>query len=281
MPEFRSSRVDLGDTTVEVLEAGSGPLTFVCTHPYMDTNGRRPAGNLTDALAEAGRTLYLVPRGTGNSDPEDDPAKLGVMQTVEDLELLRRRLGIERWVVCGASTGGMTAVEYAHRYPGASRAIVSVGGAASWKFLEDPACLYNPKHPEAWREEEARNALDGTEEAGQRWIRTVLDLSLERKELLDRLASGFSISAPRLARVREELIGRWDREDDLAALPMPALIACGRHDTQCPIAASILMADRLPAGRLVVFEHSNHFPFEEEPDAFRRAILDFTETLEG
>jgi proline iminopeptidase len=281
MHEFESRRVALGETTVEVLEAGAGAATFVCTHPYLDTTGPHPAGALTDALADAGRTFYLVPRGTGGSDPEDDPAKLGVMQTVEDLDAVRTALGIESWVVCGASTGGMTAVEYACRYPAATRGFVSVGGAASWKFLEDPACIYNPAHPEAWREEEARLALDGSEDANRRWIMTVLELSLERTDLLERMAARSTISGPRLERVREELIGRWDREDDLTGLEMPALIACGRHDTQCPIAASLLMAERLPAARLAIFEHSNHFPYEEEPDAFRRAVLDFAATVEG
>ena len=46
------------------------------------------------------------------------------------------------------------------------------------------ARAYNPAHPEAWREAEARQALDGSEEANQRWIRTVLDLSLERLRYL-------------------------------------------------------------------------------------------------
>lgn len=281
MHDFESRPVDLGGVTLEVLEAGVGALTFVCTHPYLDTSGPRPGGALTEALADAGRTLYLVPRGTGGSDPEEDPAKLGVMQTVADLEALRNALGIESWIVCGASTGGMTALEYAVRYPAATRGLVSVGGAASWKFLEDPACIYNPAHPDAWREEEARLALDGSDDANRRWISTVLELSLERRELLAGMANRVAISGPRLERVREELIGRWDREDDLGSLMMPALIACGRHDTQCPIAASMLMAERLPAARLAVFEHSNHFPFEEEPEAFRRAVLEFAATVEG
>lgn len=280
MREFLSRRLEVGETTLEVLEAGEGPLTFVCTHPYADTTGPHPAGGLTDALAAVGRALYIVPRGTGGSDPESDPAKLGVYQLVDDLDAVRKTLGINRWIVCGASTGAMTAVEYAIRYPVSTQGLVSAGGAASWKFLLDPACIYNPDHPEAWREEEARLALDGSEQAAQHWIRTVLDLSLERKELLDRLAAGFSISAPRLDAVRDELIERWDREDDLSMIRVPALVACGRHDTQCPLQASVEMAARLPDAVLVVFDGSNHFPYEEEPEAFSDAIVEFARKIE-
>jgi proline iminopeptidase len=281
MHSFRSQRVELADTTLEVLEAGEGPLTIVCTHPYSDTTGPQPNGRLTQALADVGRTFYLVPRATGNSSPESDVAKLGMHQTVDDIEAVRQALGIERWVVSGMSTGAMTAVEYTLRYPGSTQGLIAIGGAASWHFLEDPNCLYNPAHPEAWREEQARNALDGSEEAGKQWLRTVLELSLQRKELLDGIVEASAISPPRLAAIRDELIGVWDREDDLPTIAVPALIGVGRHDTQCPIAASELMAERIPNATLVVFEDSNHFPYEEEPEAFRQAMREFAARLQA
>src|SRR5271156_5504311 len=67
---FRSRMIDLSDTRLEVLEAGKGPTTFVCTHPYFDASGPFPAGGLTEALASAGRTLYVCPRGTAASAEE-------------------------------------------------------------------------------------------------------------------------------------------------------------------------------------------------------------------
>jgi proline iminopeptidase len=278
-PSFRSSLVDIGDATLEVLEAGEGPITFACTHPYANASGAHPGGALSDALAAAGRTLYVAPRATGRSSPEARPECLGMHQTVDDLEAVRRALGIERWVVAGTSTGGMTALEYGLRYPEASAGLVCIGGAASWRFLEDPACIYNPEHPQAWREEQAREALDGSAEASRAWLRTVIDLSLQRKELLDRLVERADISGPRLAAIRDELIGVWDRSDDLAGIAVPVLVGVGRHDTQCPIAASELIAARVPDATLVVFERSGHFPFEEEPERFREAVLAYAASL--
>lgn len=98
MHEFVARRVDVGETVLEVLEAGEPPPVFACTHPYLDTNGPHPAGGLSEALAEAGRAVYLVPRGTRNSDPETRSEKLGMHETVDDLEAARRALGVERWV---------------------------------------------------------------------------------------------------------------------------------------------------------------------------------------
>jgi len=281
MHDFVSQIVEIDKAALEVLEGGSGSVIFYCTHPYIDTTGPHPGGGLTEALADAGRTFYIAPRATGNSAPEARATKLGMHQTVDDVESVRQALGIDRWVAAGMSTGAMTAVEYALRYPNSVVGLISVGGSASWRFLEDPRCIYNPEHPDAWREIEARNALDGSEDANKRWLRTVLELSLYKTELLEYEVENFNISPARLARVREELIGTWDREDDLHTISVPTLVMCGRHDTQAPISASELIADRVPNARMVVFEESNHFPFDEEPDAFRAAIAEFAAELAG
>src|SRR5205085_2512781 len=135
-----------------------------------------------------------------------------------------RALGVERWVMSGVSTGGMTTVEYGLRYPASVAGLIVCGGSASWHFLEDPACIYNPAHPDAWREEQAREALDGSREANERWLRTVLELSLHRKELLETAVALNDISPPRLDRIREELIGVWDREADLGSIEAPTLV---------------------------------------------------------
>jgi hypothetical protein len=65
-----------------------------------------------------------------------------------------------------------------------------------------------------------------------------------------------------------ELLER-NREADLGRI----------RDTQCSIAASELMAARIPDASLAIFEDSNHFPYEEEPDAFREAIRRFATRL--
>ena len=88
-----------------------------------------------------------------------------------------------------------------------------------------------------------------------------------------------AISPARLDAIRTELIGVWDREDDLGSIAVPTLIGVGRYDTQCPIAASELMANRTPDATLVVFEHSGHFPYEEEPEEFRQATRAFATTV--
>jgi pimeloyl-ACP methyl ester carboxylesterase len=144
--EFQSHIIDISDTSLEVLEAGHGPGPFVCTHPYFDATGPHPGGDLTQSLASIGKTLYICPRGTGRSAPESRPEKLTISQLVDDLEAIRRKLKIERWVPVGHSTGGFTALEFAVRHPDAISGLMLICTAPSYRFLENPASLYNPEN---------------------------------------------------------------------------------------------------------------------------------------
>jgi proline iminopeptidase len=175
----------------------------------------------------------------------------------------------------------MTALTYALRYPEATRALVIAGSAPSWRFYEDPDCIYNPLHAEAWREEEARLALDGSEEATKRWLRTVISLSVHDRTVLDDLVESSSIVPERLAAVRDEVLADppWDLEDELASIRCPTLVLSGRYDNQCPPRWSELMHERIPDSELVRFERSGHFPFEEEPERFREVVAAFLAAL--
>jgi proline iminopeptidase len=197
------------------------------------------------------------------------------------MEAVRVALGIDRWVVAGMSTGGMAALIYALRYPAATRGLVLSDTAPSYRFYEDPDCLYNPLNPSAWREEEARNALDGSDAANKRWIRTVLSLSLYDRSVLADLVEHSDIVPERLMAVRDEILADppWNAEDQLDTIDTPTLVLCGRHDTQCPLRWSELISNRVAGSELVVFEESGHFPFEEEPERFRASVGAFLDSL--
>lgn len=278
---FSSRLVEIPGATIEIWEAGSGPLTSVYQHAYMDPVGPFPGGGFGEALVGPGRTIVVVPRGAGRSSDSPNPRLLTMSQLADDMEAVRRRLGVEQWVVAGWSTGGMAALIYGLRYPEATQALVLSGTAPSYRFFEDPDCLYNPLNPVAWREEEARNALDGSHAASKRWIRTVLSLSLHDKSVLDDLVEHSDIVPERLMAVRDEVLADppWNVEAELGSIRCPTLLLCGRHDTQCPLRWSELIHERVAGSELVVFEDSNHFPFEEEPERFRHTVAAFLEDI--
>jgi proline iminopeptidase len=81
---------------------------------------------------DAYRVVLFDQRGCGRSTPHaSDPATDLTTNTtanlIEDIERLRRRLGIERWVVLGGSWGSTLTLAYAERHPERVTEIVLFG----------------------------------------------------------------------------------------------------------------------------------------------------------
>jgi len=64
-------------------------------------------------------------------------------------------------------------------------------------------------------------------------------------------------------------------EDRLPELRMPTLLIWGGHDHIFPASHARAAKDRIPNGRLEIFDDSGHTPQMEEPDRFNRVVFDF------
>src|SRR5690348_15392069 len=67
--------------------------------------------------AERYRIVQFDQRGSGRSTPLGETRHNHTDALIEDIEALRRHLGIERWLVCGGSWGAALALAYAGRHP--------------------------------------------------------------------------------------------------------------------------------------------------------------------
>jgi proline iminopeptidase len=73
------------------------------------------------------RIVMFDQRGCGRSTPHAELAGNSTWELVADMECLRRRLGIERWMVFGGSWGSTLALAYAQAHPGRVAALVLRG----------------------------------------------------------------------------------------------------------------------------------------------------------
>ncbi len=102
------------------------------------------------------RIVLLDQRNCGRSTPPaSDPATdLSTNTTghlIADLELLRSRLGIERWLVFGGSFGSVLGLAYAQRYPRRVTELVLFGVATGRRAEVDLLTRgLGPLFPEAW-----------------------------------------------------------------------------------------------------------------------------------
>ena len=99
--------------------------------PGGDHSGFKPA---MGHLAERMQLVYFDHRGQGRSDPAD-PASYTLDENVEDMEALRRHLGLGPVVSIGTSYGGMVAMAHAARYPDAVSHLVLIATAAHGGFI--------------------------------------------------------------------------------------------------------------------------------------------------
>ncbi|HEY7125274.1 MAG TPA: alpha/beta hydrolase [Ktedonobacterales bacterium] len=264
----------LPDGQLEYETAGAGrPACF--THQYTGVSVAHPLAEMLTPLF----TCYAInARGIGASGPVRGPADLGMIGLADDLEAARLALKLPRWVVVGASTGGMVALQYATRHPAGLAGLILVGTAASQRFVQ--GSIYEPGHPRAEEMNRARAALaTGTPEGMAEWRRVVWSLSVLDVEHTPRPAgmrSAFSLE--RLQGFTRDLPA-FDLEPLLGQIRVPTLILVGRHDPQCPLENSERMAAAIPGARLVICEHSGHFPYLEEPEVARPALEEFAQRL--
>lgn len=97
------------------------------------------------------RIVVFDQRGAGRSTPLGDLRKNTTLNLVADIELLRRHLGIERWLVFGGSWGSTLALAYGETHPERCAGFV-LRGIFLCRRSEIEWFLYGLKNlfPEAW-----------------------------------------------------------------------------------------------------------------------------------
>ena len=121
--DIRKEKVDIGDCKLYCEQEGQGtPLVLLHGGPGATHHYFHP---WFSQAAKFARVIYYDQRGCGLSDYQ--PGKgYNMDQAVDDLDRLRRALGIDQWVVLGHSYGGLLAQCYALKYPENLKGLVLV-----------------------------------------------------------------------------------------------------------------------------------------------------------
>lgn len=243
------------------------------------------------------RAIFYDQRGAGRSTPATGLDHNHTDALLEDLEALRRHLGVERWWVCGGSWGSTLALLYAERFPERCLGLVVRG-----IFLcrqRDLAWLYSPEgaarlYPDQWRtfvEGLADTSMPGVLAAyrerlarpdveadiwAQRWAAWEAGLSTVRPN--PDVMSSFAARALAVARIENHyfchrgfLRENQILEDAGRLAPVPGFILHGHHDLVCPLEQAQLLADAWPAAQLHIVEGAGHS--SQEP-GIQQALLE-------
>jgi pimeloyl-ACP methyl ester carboxylesterase len=121
--DARKEKVDIGDCKLYCEQEGKGtPIVLLHGGPGATHHDFHPSFSRAAGFA---RVVYYDQRGCGLSDYT--PGKGYCMdQAVDDLDRLRRAVGVDQWVVLGHSYGGLLAQCYAMKYPESIKGLVLV-----------------------------------------------------------------------------------------------------------------------------------------------------------
>jgi proline iminopeptidase len=251
------------------------------------------------------RIVILDQRGAGRSRPYAALEENSTWHLVDDIEALRKHLGIDRWMVFGGSWGATLALAYGIKHPDRCAGFVLRGvflGTAAeldW-FLNGIRNVF----PEAWRaftgflpKAERGDVLEGYYRrlvdqdpkvhlpAAEAWNGYETACSTLLKDQED--ANGISGGSRSLAIARIEahyfkhrmfldgdyLLGNVDR-----VRGVPAVIVQGRYDMVCPIVTADRLAQAWPEATYEIVPDAGHSAMEP---GIRKALVRATERLKG
>jgi pimeloyl-ACP methyl ester carboxylesterase len=280
MPSFLA---DDGTELTYRLSGEGRPLVCLPGGPMQSCDYLGDLGGL-----DAERRLVLLDlRGTGRSAMPQDLGSCRCDRLVDDVEALRRHLGLDRLDLIAHSAGTNIAVRYAERYPQriASLTLIApsptaVGIAVTADVRRDTALLRReePWFPDAFAALEAVVAGQATSGSWQavapfrygRWDATAQ---------AHRAAEDTQRNAEAAAVFGSE--GAFDPDSTraaLARLDRPVLLLAGEVDLNSPPPAVAEFAGLFPDARLVVQSGAGHFPWLDDADAFVLATAAFPDT---
>ena len=237
------------------------------------------------------RIVLFDQRGAGRSTPHAALEENTTWDLVADIERLRERLGIARWVVFGGSWGSTLALAYAETHPDHVRALVLRGiflcrpKEIRWFYQEGASAIF----PDRWEEYLApipeaergdllrayhRRLTAGDEavrlaaaRAWSVWEGSTVRLVPDAKLIAD---FGEPHKALALARiechyfVHDAFFGseNWLIEHVGVIRRLPAVIVQGRYDVVCPTMSAWELHRAWPEAELEIVAEAGHHALE-------------------
>jgi len=242
--------------------------------------------DLARGLAKDRRVIIFDQRGTGLSEVKYmNRSTISMAKMVEDIEVLREHLNINKWNILGHSFGGVLSMYYADKHEKrVNKLILSASGGMDLEFtVHMPANIQSrlgAGRVEKIAEINERYKLDRSnaqihnERFGQVAWAYVYD-----KTQVDAVVKKWTEGDPFVFRVNDLIWqdlrkGPYNKKSEMAEFKRPVLILHGRQDI---IGESVAMDSHMvfPNSRLEFINEASHYLWLDRPDEYFRLIDEF------
>jgi proline iminopeptidase len=265
---------------------GSGPLKILLLHGGPGV-GHEYLEAFESFLPQAGIEMYYYDQlGCNNSDQPNDDSLWVLGRYTEEVEEVRRGLGLENFVLFGHSWGGVLAIEYALRYQRHLRALVISNMAGGIQAYMKRTARIKSQLPPATLARlqalEATNSYDSPE-----YQNIMLDVVYPRMicriqpwpEPVTRALRHANNDIYNVMQGKSEFmvtgnLKDWERWDRLHEIGVKALTIGARYDEMDPNDMRN-MARLLANGTYGYCESGSHLPMWDDQSVYFNHILNF------
>lgn len=251
------------------------------------------------------RIVIFDQRGCGRSKPHGCLTNNTTWDLVSDIESLKNKLSIDKWLVFGGSWGSTLSLAYAQTHPDSVSEIVLRGifllrkEELHWFYQDGASKIF----PEAWNgfleiiDKDQRDDLmtayhniftSNDEEkrlkaavAWSKWEAATSTL-IQKTELIEEFSdSKFALAFALIENHYFINKGWFEEENQLInnidiIRSIPCVIVQGRYDVVCPMRTAMELSEAWPEAEMIVAPSSGHSAFEKEiTDALIRATDKF------
>jgi L-proline amide hydrolase len=207
-----------------------------------------------------------------------------------ELANLLDKLGIEQFVLCGHSWGGMLAAAYAATAPAGLRGLVIVSSPASYPLWTKEMAVLRADLPAEVAEALARHETAGTMESAEYQTATAVfydrhvcrikpwprDYRASFFEVYNNPTVYYTMNGPTEFHVVGSLRD-WGVIDLLPSITVPTLVLSGEHDEATPATVQPY-EDLVPDVRWEIISDASHLPHLEAPEQFFAVLDRFLDT---
>ena len=251
-------------------------------HDYMESMGE---------LARGGRRVIMYDQlGCGKSPVPSNPDMWTIELFVEEVDVVRQALGLERLHILGQSWGGMLGMEYALTQPEGVESLIICDSPGRMDLWVEEANRLRAVLPSDVQETLLKHEQAGTTDdpAYEEACLVFYNRHVCRVPWSDSVSRSFAQMPNEVYMTMNgpsefHCIGTlrtWDVTPRLGEITIPTLVISGRYDEATP-KISKEVSDAIPGAEWVLFEESSHMPHEEEPERFRQVVGDFLAQTEA